>query len=387
MHRSVLKVLCTGCIAALAAGAADAQTPKIPMPTYSVAASAVNDVQVPGGTVSHVAVAPGDVITAKIMVRDWSPQGQKLRAYQVKIDSAGYTSGTSGTVQPVGYKQAADNEANAFIDKTDSTYVHKGLESIPLVDTASEGYRWLTVLLNAEEGPVSPQDGTKFSCGTVRLQASTDAAGTFKIGLVDHSGASGLLDPASLPIEPLAFEPLTVEIRLDARWLRIEGSEPASGSIDGRIILTPAGRSGRAWDQVKLRFNGDATGLGADDFVADDGSTSPPGIVSVSADGSQAVVRFDRGIRPNAWTTVTHKASGSSVRLGLLPGDVNNDGRRDADDLVVLIQNINGGSSLSLVRCDLDGDGTVSSQDVLAVIDLLTSGHPLRVSLPKPEKK
>ena len=70
--------------------------PVLLMPVFSIEAVEVNSVPITGGPVPKITVAPGDVITAQIFIRNWSPQGQKMRAYQAKIDPAGYTSGTSG---------------------------------------------------------------------------------------------------------------------------------------------------------------------------------------------------------------------------------------------------------------------------------------------------
>ncbi len=83
--------------------AARGEDPVLLMPVFSIEAFEVNSVALKNGPTAKITVAPGDVITAKILVRNWSPQGQKLRAYQAKLDPAGYKSGTAGTVLPVGY--------------------------------------------------------------------------------------------------------------------------------------------------------------------------------------------------------------------------------------------------------------------------------------------
>jgi hypothetical protein len=77
-----------------------AQDPVLLMPMFSIEAFEVNSVPIKNGPTAKITVAPGDVITAKILIRNWSPQGQKLRGYQAKMDPAGYKSGTTGTVHP-----------------------------------------------------------------------------------------------------------------------------------------------------------------------------------------------------------------------------------------------------------------------------------------------
>lgn len=383
MVRKLRGLLWSGSVVALVAGVVSAQERIALMPVYFLEVVSVNSVSIPNGPVSTVAVAPGDVMTVKIMIRNWSPTGQKLRSYQVQIDPAGYASGTTGTLQPAGHQPGTANDANAFIDLNDPDFVHKGLQSIPLTDSASEGYRWLNVILNAEEGPVCAQDGKKYYCGTVKLQASPDAAGTFKIGLVEEPAISGLLDPTNVPILPIGYEPLTVEVRPGVRWLRIESSDPPSGAIDGRIKLSSAGKTDPAWKTVKLVFNGDAAGLSAQDFVVEDGSSSPPRIAGLQGHGSEVVITLDHGIRTGAWTTITHTGSGSFSRIGRLPGDASNDGHTDADDLMVLIRGLNGTENLPPYRTDLDGSGDLDARDVLRMIDLLTDQHPTRTRLTK----
>ncbi len=369
------------CLSATAA--AQSEDRILLMPVFSLEAVEVNTVPVPKESSAKVTVAPGDVIVAKVKIRNWSPNGQKLRGFQAQMDPIGYRSGTAGTVQPVGFEPGTNNEANAFIDTNDPDYVHKGLASIPLTDAASESYRWLNVLLEAEEGPVSNQDSVKYNCATLRLKASADASGTFTIGFVEEPSTTGLLDPGNNLIIPIGYEPLVVEIKADAKWFRIETSDPPSGAIDGRIIMTPTGKNDPAWKSIKLYFNGPAANLSASDFVVEDGSSSPPKIIDVKIIGPEATLMLDRGIRPGTWTVFMHKASGSSTRIGRLAGDASNDGRADADDLMVLLRGLNGAAVLSDFQADLNADGEKNARDVLRLIDLLTDGHPHRSKLGK----
>jgi hypothetical protein len=356
---------------AVAANWTRAQDPVLLMPMFSIEAFEVNSVPIKNGPAAKITVAPGDVITAKILIRNWSPMGQKLRGYQAKMDPAGHKSGTAGTVQPVGHNPGTNNDANAFIDLKEPTFVHKGFGSIPLVDTASDGYRWLNVLLELENSPVSAQDGKKYYCGTVRLQPSADAEGTFKIGLLEEGMASGLLDPANEPIVPMGTEPLLIEVKAGVKWLKIESSDPPNGAVDGRILLSAAGRQDPVWKTVMLQFNADVGDTTAADFEVQDGSKAPPKITNVETSGSQVLITLDQGIRSGR-DTIKHKGSGSFTRIGRLSGDVSNDGRIDAEDLMVLIRGLNGESKLPLYRADLDADGTVSTRDTLQMIDLLT---------------
>jgi len=59
----------------------------------------------------------------------------------------------------------------------------------------------------------------------------------------------------------------------------------------------------------------------------------------------------------------------------LVPGDVNNDGFVNIDDVTSLIDLLLRGSTLNNDNADVDQDGSVNIGDVTALIDMLLSGH------------
>ena len=80
---------------------------------------------------------------------------------------------------------------------------------------------------------------------------------------------------------------------------------------------------------------------------------------------------LDRPITRGAWTTIIHSASGTRTRIGLFPGDVNNDGVADPRDLHLLIDGLNGVVALPIYRTDLDDSGTLGASDVLRLVAAL----------------
>jgi len=140
-------------------------------PTFSLEAVAIEGSRLPGPS-DTVRVGPGERFLAKFFLRDFSPNGELLRGYQVELDPSGFETGEAGAVRPPNFEefrtQRIENPGAAYIDDKDPQYVHIGRHIIPIVDTLNVGgYRWLTVLLNPEEGPVHPQDGSKSYLGTV----------------------------------------------------------------------------------------------------------------------------------------------------------------------------------------------------------------------------
>lgn len=220
-------------------------------PTYSMEAAAINAVRIPGGPVAEVTVAPGDDLRVEIYVRDWSPKGEQLNAYQAQIDFMGYSSGPTGFIEPVDYSKERgpedDNHENCFVDQKHARFVHRGMGTVALTDSRSTGYRWLGVLLHLA-GPTSEQDGKKFYCGTLNLKVSDNASGEFTFGFVEDDSASGLRHSNSTAILPMNFEALVVHVEagiaatrppaaaadLD-RLVRVVNGGTSTPSIDGDL--------------------------------------------------------------------------------------------------------------------------------------------------------
>lgn len=347
-------------------------------PTFSLEVTSVNGRPLKKPT-DKITVAPGDVLVLKIFIRDWSPDGQKLRALQAQIESRAYTSGSSGSIDPVDYQETTlsefENKANGFIDTNDPQYVFKGVKEIPVVDTLSFGYRYLNIIISADDAIICPQDGTRFSCGTLNVQVSDDASGIFLLGLDDDPSSSTMQDDHSVAILPLHFEQLTVTVLKDATVLRVLGSDPPAGAIDAR-----QGKGG--WDRIDLIFNADTAGVKAGDFTIEDGSLHAPKIRKLEAHGTQLTLWFDRGIQPARWTAINHTSSSTGIRIGCLPGDVNGDGFVDAVDVFLLADQANGRTQLPPYQADVDADGTFGVADALRIIDLLNQPNAYRAALP-----
>lgn len=359
-------------------------TPAVaPLPTISLEAVAVNDIPIPAGPTRTLKLAIGDVVTCKIFVRDWSPAGEPLRAYQVQLDEASYASGDQGVVQPVDFQMNPDKDPNAFIDRDDPQWVHKGLQAIAMVDTVSAGYRFLSVAEDPKSAPVSEMDGKKFVCGTVRMVASKNAKGTYKLGVVEDPYASSIITPDNENVVPIEYEKLVVEVASTTQWRKMLASDPPTGAVDARRMKKSNDSTG-AWDRLTLQFSSDTSDLAPADLTIDDGTSSPPKIRKITSEGTKALVELDRGIRGGAWTTFTHKSSKASTRVGCFPGDVNADGKAGSADVDLLIQALNRSDTLPLYRTDVDGDGKLGAGDLLGLLDVLASG-PTRRSASGPK--
>ncbi|UCC32531.1 MAG: hypothetical protein JSU86_09655 [Phycisphaerales bacterium] len=140
-----------------------------------------------------------------ILLSNWDPTaaGTLLNTYLATIDSAGYASGTMGTLTPATVPCAADLTCQAalgqgsvccalrggvdctagFIDETRPTHVFAGEDAPCVTGLATLDYAygctWQTVL--PPSGVADP--GVPRYAGTLVLDVPADAAGTFTIGL------------------------------------------------------------------------------------------------------------------------------------------------------------------------------------------------------------
>ncbi|MCH8252889.1 MAG: VCBS repeat-containing protein [Planctomycetes bacterium] len=170
--------------------------------------------------------------------------------------------------------------------------------------------------------------------------------------------------------------------------VEIVSSDPPNNARDARQPFEPDGSNPDGWSSLQLTFSGAADGLSADDFVVTHtGVGEPPTVTDVTADGNTATIELSGSIETLAWTTIMHAASGTSTRMGYLPADVNEDGVSTANDVLTLIDALNGVVELPMYKADIDRSGAANASDVLRVIDLLNGAgaYPeyLGASLPE----
>jgi carboxypeptidase A4 len=162
--------------------------------------------------------------------------------------------------------------------------------------------------------------------------------------------------------------------------IMITSSYPPNGAIDARRPHEPADVGIRyGWNELVIEFDGDVAALTPADFAVSEngGDGTPPNVLSVNAVGPTTIeLTFDDMIEPLAWTTLTHVASGTSVMLGYLPADANQDAFSSSFDTLSLIDHLN---SVVLLpepyATDIDRSGLTDSFDILEVINLLNGAE------------
>jgi len=162
-------------------------------------------------------------------------------------------------------------------------------------------------------------------------------------------------------------------------WPGILSSDPPDGAIDARQPLDATGTIAQGWSEVTITFPRNLGGVASADFaVTQTVAGAAPVILSVQPiDAFRVRVVLDRPIAPLAWTTITHVPTGTRIRLGYLPGDVNGDRTSAPVDILALIDSLNGvGPILPIWSTDIDRSNLAAPADILQEIDLLNGAGP-----------
>ena len=169
----------------------------------------------------------------------------------------------------------------------------------------------------------------------------------------------------------MALEPLTLT---SGTVPCFQSSVPANNSIDARQphpISNPNPPDG--FSSITLNTN-------CLDFITSPAQLSitheppggtPPTVIAVTPNLTDVVLTLSGPIVPGKWTRITHLSSGSSTRIGYLPGDVNGDRTSSPVDILKIIDHLNGVENYPSMRTDIDRSGATNPADILRVIDLL----------------
>jgi len=220
----------------------ECQTPCGARPCAVLKGVAVNAQPIPPTTDVHV--RPGDRIESEIRFSGWGGNIPQLRIYQARLllgDAA--KSGTSGSVLPLGWDAPLDviyctvasdcpptypvcgplyatcaspnhdPDTGVFIATERPDFALFGLPGLFLVDVSSINFRFVGV---GEESVGNEDSGMPRYAGTVVLQVSNDACGTFTIRVDDDEFETFLGDPHHPPVATnLVSRPLVIHVCAD----------------------------------------------------------------------------------------------------------------------------------------------------------------------------
>lgn len=152
-------------------------------------------------------------------------------------------------------------------------------------------------------------------------------------------------------------------------------TNPPDGAIDARRHLADNEVDRVGWDAVDMTF--DASPECLDFSVSVEGSDNPSPVVEfLVLTGSYDIrVILDRVIDVAAWTTIFHHESASTLRIGVLPGDVDASRISGPLDILALINHLlDSGDTLAEWSSDIDRSGSSDENDVVELLAVLGGG-------------
>ncbi|MFH1170430.1 MAG: CARDB domain-containing protein [Candidatus Vogelbacteria bacterium] len=179
--------------------------------------------------------------------------------------------------------------------------------------------------------------------------------------------------PVPTPIMPAPITPTPISPSpIPVTPLTLLSTDPPNNAIDARDL---SGRLG--WKLVSLSFSAH---LGSDWNLAADYSISttnaePISISNISGSATQPDVVFSRKIVPGERVTIAHQPTNSSVCLGFLPGDVDQNGFITNIDISRLNSWVGTpeGQAQPLWKTDINRDGIFDQADVTRAGELMSA--------------
>jgi len=144
------------------------------------------------------------LVTLEIYVSGWSPS--LLKTLQATVDSAGYSNGVGGTLNPLGW--LGSPEDGCFIDTSKPDYVFYGMTAIDAVHTGDLDYMWGATLLVSTKA----DDAQTYYLGTLILYVPTTGEGTYLIDFSSGNTKTFMTDDMGQFILPLTLTPVFITI-------------------------------------------------------------------------------------------------------------------------------------------------------------------------------
>lgn len=171
----------------------------------------------------------------------------------------------------------------------------------------------------------------------------------------------------------------------DCEFPALVSSEPADGIIDARQPYPIEGGNAQGYSFAILEFEAPIETIETALFslTEEGGDGQAPTIVSVfplPSDHRQLLISFDGSIEPGARTTIHYLVKNQRIHLAALPGDVNGDGTSSAVDILALIDSLNHVGPVRLIHStDLNRSGVAEPSDIIRLIDLLNGAGEFEI--------
>ncbi|MGB0714312.1 MAG: hypothetical protein ACPGXK_00425, partial [Phycisphaerae bacterium] len=155
----------------------------------------------------------------------------------------------------------------------------------------------------------------------------------------------------------------------------LTGHSPDVCTIDARQPHTLGDASAREGLQtVSFEFDCETPDVVVEDFAVTSASPIQPGISGLFFNDGVATIELSEPVGPGEWTCVTYIPEEMSVCIGALPGDVDASAIVNSQDIRSLVLSLDGAASFPEFTTDLDRDGVQGPEDLLRLIDVINGG-------------
>jgi hypothetical protein len=208
-------------------------------------------------------------------------------------------------------------------------------------------------------------DGVDCDQFAAHVTIPVEAGTCYKVRLGGFNGAQGegvleVTDSAmpcddECPVGSVTFVDPPSRI-VDARWPHSRNAETPGLGIDTLVVQAPL------------------SGPSCWSLCESGGSRDINGVIDVASNGDGTVtLQLARPLTAGATTAVTYSATGITGQFTYHPGNVNGDAVTDGQDVLFLIDILNGlqDAPFGAYSGDIDHSGRIAPQDILAVTDLI----------------
>lgn len=331
----------------------------------------------------------------------FSGQAGQFSLYQIPCDPADCSVLTDGTCPCAHFYQQGsdctcttsvcsastnlcDRNASALIEKSRPDNIFFGKASFEIMGFSPLGdIDFSSVLLNSlVDGVVD--NGTRKHLGSMILEASSNAGGTFTISFFKDPNTTFVVNANAGIFDGQVYNDLIINLPPPITMnncTMITTASPTDCEVDGRqphdiaSAVPPQGIT-----SIDVTFSNPcnaATDLSPSNFaltLTPAGGT-PPTVTNVAGSGNTATLTLSAPIPPGKWTCVTsNTAPGGQTCVGFLPGDVNANLIANTADVTAAINSLNGTVPEPPIATDTNRSSIHTAEDLVRLLDLFNGG-------------
>ncbi len=158
-------------------------------------------------------------------------------------------------------------------------------------------------------------------------------------------------------------------------------SFPPNNAIDARQPSLISGKQPTGISIIVTHFSNYALQLVPEDFlVTEEGGDGVAPLVEIYYITTKELwLYLSEPIETAAWTTIHYLPTQQQIRLGYLPGDVNGDGTSSPVDILALIDSLNNVATRPIYSTDINRSAEAEPSDILREIDLLNGADAFEI--------